>query len=649
MKRFLLLAPIVFPLLVQAQSISAPQCPLPAACQPGDSITVSSSTLTSNATVSSVTLAPSRATGQNYSSTATMGGASLTFVLPRDIPDGTYNLQIKQTAKPDQNKPVGQPATQTSTQGEIIAALSPSQIVVQRPSITAVSPKAAFLDEKGAYNQVTILGSGFRGENDADGKTRTMFQFTELRTPNLCKGDPRRNCYELKLDNDHQATLTFYDLQPKPEYYSGPWDFKFSVDGFLTNSDKLALIDTRAWIPMTLALASLALILGLLFGLIHWGRTGIKRIFGNKAYILSALFLDVQTQTYSLSKCQFYAWTAASALGYLFLAISRSYVQGSATFPDIPSGLPGILMASAGTAVVSNGISGAKGDKGAGEPGPSLSDFVASGGLVAADRLQFVVWTIIGIGTFLAIIFRSDPRNISDLPAIPLGFLQLMGISAAGYIAGKVVRKAGPVLNNIAPSGSPNELIFQLTGSGLSQSALFFIDGAQIFPDTILGKTDDAKLPEIVQQDSTAGETFARILRFRVKKPPQGWFGGPHNFNITNPDGQKATISYQIFRINKDSITIDPQKKTLSMTGECIDKSLKVACIPATPANTQPIEVKPDQDKITSDRYVGTLELPDGVTEVTVTVEDGPGTKIEQAGIKVGPPPVAAAQAVQGA
>jgi hypothetical protein len=141
----------------------------------------------------------------------------------------------------------------------------------------------------------------------------------------------------------------------------------------------------------------------------------------------------------------------------------------------IPAGLPGILLASAATGVISAGISSAKGDKGAGLPEPNLSDFISRGGVVAADRLQFVIWTIVGIGTFLSIVISSDLRSISDLPRIPPGFLQLMGISSAGYLAGRLTRKAGPTMDNICLAGTPALMTFQLSGSGLSRSALFTI------------------------------------------------------------------------------------------------------------------------------------------------------------------------------
>jgi len=63
---------------------------------------------------------------------------------------------------------------------------------------------------------------------------------------------------------------------------------------------------------MAAALAGLALIVIMVYCLIRAGKKIITQTFGGKNYMLSALFLDVQTSSYSLSKCQFYAWTADS-------------------------------------------------------------------------------------------------------------------------------------------------------------------------------------------------------------------------------------------------------------------------------------------------------------------------------------------------
>jgi hypothetical protein len=621
MNRFLIVVLISFPLVISARAVD---CPLPAACQPGDTVKVTSGSFDKANSIFTVTLGPSKGTGVTVSTPVKVDDPDpkvLFFVIPADAPDGTYLVQIKKKPKTGQDSATPQASTS-------IDDLAPSQIVVQRPTITAVSPKAAFLGKEGKTNVVTVLGSGFR-ENSAFNSAK--LNFTTLPTPKECPNSlPKEKCYELTVNSDRQVTLTFYSLDPQQGYYSGPMDFVISVDGVDSNSTTLALINSNQDMPMTVALAGLALILVIVYLLIMSGKAAIKQTFGNnKTYLLSALFLDVPTETYSLSKCQFYAWTAAAVLGYIFLTVSRSYVQGSATFPDIPSGLPGILLASAGTAVLSTGIASAKGDKGAGDPGPNLSDFIASGGVVAADRLQFVIWTVVGIGTFLAVVFNSDPRNISDLPAIPPGFLQLMGISAGGYIAGKVVRKAGPSLDAIVVSGSlgvpgsVDKLTFQLTGSALSQSALFSINEEQIFPDTIRGKDSSTKLPEIVQVDPTAGDpTFARILRFYVENPPQRWLGA-NNFTITNPDAQRAMKRYQVFRV--DTIVIAAANNTLTITGDCFDDKLKVQY---TPPGGQAADVV--NPTVVAKRYTATVAGLQAGQNLTVTVADNAGVKISK-------------------
>ena len=569
------------------------------ACLPGDKVKVNATgpSLSQKQTKNvAVTLRPSKTTGEPLTAAAKWDGASLLVEIPQNAPDDRYSFQIEADSSTNPN----------------LTDLNPSQVVVQRPTITGVSPAAAFTDTAGA-SQVIVLGSGFwRGTNisetlPTDDQKKQANGFVELRykeigTPARCAVDAtsaqKRGCYDLNVDSDRQVTLTFYKLDAIADPIKGAQSFVLAVRNVETNRTALTLIDTTQSTPLTVAVVGFLLIVVIVYLLLRSGEHATKQRMNGKDYWLSVLFYDVQTNSYSLSKCQFYAWTAAAVIGYLFLAISKSFVQGSAIFPDIPPGIPTILIASVGTVVLSNGITSAKGDKGAGAQGPNLSDFIASGGVVAPDRLQFAIWTVVGIGTFLAIVFQSDPRNINDLPAIPLGFLKLMGISSSGYLAGKLARKAGPTIAAMVIKSDGDMLRFQLTGSGLSRSAIFSIDEKPIFPDLILGKDGKTGLPEVLQQDPSITDTdYARILTFPIKDYPDSWLGGPHNFTITNPDSQKATKSYQKFLVKPDSIKITaappapppatpppatttptPPAPNFVMTGECLDSDLAVTC-----------------------------------------------------------------------
>jgi hypothetical protein len=191
---------------------------------------------------------------------------------------------------------------------------------------------------------------------------------------------------------------------------------------------------------------ALALALLPLF-LLRFVQKGYKIAGGD--YRFRMLFLDPETDTYSLSKLQFYAWTVASIFGYAYLFISRVHVQ-SGSWPDVPATLPGIILVSAGTAIGSQMVTAANGPKGAGEEAPSFSDFITSGGVVAPDRLQMLLWTIVGVAAFLYAVLQLAPGTITDLPGVPERLLVLMGISSAGYLGGKMARKPGPVINEIS-------------------------------------------------------------------------------------------------------------------------------------------------------------------------------------------------------
>lgn|GEM_PF-4783596 len=169
-----------------------------------------------------------------------------------------------------------------------------------------------------------------------------------------------------------------------------------------------------------------------------------------RSRLIGVFFLDRETATYSLSKFQFYVWTAAAVIAYIYLNASRCLVQGACEFLDVPTNLPGIVLISASTVALAQVVTLQRGPKGAGEQHPSLADFIASGGIVSAERVQFFLWTIIGALVFLWLVVTQDPVSIRELPKVPDGFVQLMGISSFGYLASKAARRPGPVINSIS-------------------------------------------------------------------------------------------------------------------------------------------------------------------------------------------------------
>lgn len=273
----------------------------------------------------------------------------------------------------------------------------------------------------------------------------------------------------------------------------------------------------------------------------------------NRKYTTAqVLLLDQETNTYSLSKFQFLLWTLVALFGYVFLTIAKSLVQGTVAFSDLPGNLPGIIAISAATGVLAPGVTAVRGAKGAGPDLPTPADLVTVGGVVVAERFQFFVWTIIGAGTFLFLILSTDPATIQDLPSIPERFLEVMGLSSFGYLAGKLLRKPGPIIDSISatvtpvtPIASPpaSKLTVKIVGRKLSKSARFTIDGreVEIAKQTVPPKGIDP------DEQAVAPDVY-KTLELQIDKPDPEMLdtSKEHSLLITNPDGQGAEWKFNV-------------------------------------------------------------------------------------------------------
>ena len=230
--------------------------------------------------------------------------------------------------------------------------------------------------------------------------------------------------------------------------------FQVLTDGNVTGEQVDSAASQQYWLTVGASTAVTLLMIGIVVGcVIKYLRA--TRIEGDD-YVGRALFLDKETNTYSLSKLQFYIWTIVAIFGYVYLVISRNWLQHFSGLPPVPSGLPGIIGIAAGTAIGAQVVTNINGPKGAGQLKPSLADFVTTGDVVAAERVQFFVWTIIGAIGFLLVVIRLDPRVLRELPDVPYSILTISGMSAFGYLGGKLARDPGPIVNESMVSTGPD-------------------------------------------------------------------------------------------------------------------------------------------------------------------------------------------------
>jgi hypothetical protein len=356
------------------------------------------------------------------------------------------------------------------------------------------------------------------------------------------------NDREVRLCNrECEGGLVARFTSPRQLQIDGP--FPKTWEGSRTLSVRAGDVDAQAaltvrFMPMDVrsvkwwaALWSSALIAALL-GLAMFGsgtyNIDPRELLERPVKRLGVFLLDRNTDTYSLSLFQIYLWTAAAVFGYVFLTISRVLCQGVLEIADVPENLPGILAVSTTTVVASAGIASQKGPKGAGDAHPSIKDLISTGGIVQPERCVYLLWTLVAVGAFLLAIVKADPTSLKALPGIPEQMLWLSGVGAAGYLGGKLARRAGPVIDDIKVGA--DKLQLTVVGRGLDPQASFEINGTPL--EKLLSQ-NPAEATRALKPPGAKEEATELWLKLT---PDPAWLASPKvDFTIINRDGQRAT------------------------------------------------------------------------------------------------------------
>jgi hypothetical protein len=325
--------------------------------------------------------------------------------------------------------------------------------------------------------RVKLNGKGLDSHDKSDIKIRFNHELLETCwSESDCKA--RNFKVQASVHSDGE-TIELSGIDPRTER-TAPFSIAINSEYTPPQTDSKAERDYILAIALSSA-ATLAII-GLVIGLVY--KYLRPTMIEGDGYVVRALFMDKETNTYSLSKLQFYLWTIVAVFGYVYLGLAKNWFQHIYGLPGVPSGLPGIVAIAGGTAVGAQIVTNINGPKGAGQLKPSLADFVTSGDVVAAERVQFLVWTIIGAVGFLLVILNLDPRVLRDLPDVPSSILSISGLSAFGYLSGKLARDPGPVISEVMVSMGPDPDVVSAPGNAsggasapLNQSSLNQISG----------------------------------------------------------------------------------------------------------------------------------------------------------------------------
>lgn len=475
---------------------------------------------------------------------------SVEFNIPKNVELNSYIAKIDILS--DQMIENGQSISQTKKSIPIIIKNDSSkklQVISEAgllsPKINSVSKNVVF-PENETYS-FDVIGSGF-SEKEEDNKLiistiknvdKTLAEGQEV---DVCWTN-EKNCKPSSIKGQvlNSRQIKFSNI-PKRDY-SGDLGLQIRVgETESTPSYLLTLSPVDRSSPFLITLGIFLALIAMIVFFLKQGSSSTELdvdIDKTKYGFWGALLIDQKTNTYSLTRLQFYLWTGVAIFSYLYLMLSRSLVQGQLEFIDIPEGLPGIVLISATTTVVSEGITTAKGSKGGGNIKPEFSNLITTGGVVAPERFQFLVWTILGVLAYLFVVLWQSPEQIKDLPEIPSGFLQLMGISSAGYLGGKLARKPGPVINTIKSSiGEKNSLVLKIQGSNLSSDATFKLNqGTQITAESIQPQ-------KTIPQNNPSDSSLSKYLELVIDEPQEQGLHERNTLTIYNPDSQYSEQTF---------------------------------------------------------------------------------------------------------
>jgi hypothetical protein len=467
-------------------------------------------------------------TGILIDAKASADGKNVSFKVPDNVPAGDYLAALSIDGK------------ELPVPGELRIAAD----ATAKPTIDSIAPSTDYLgsDESGFAFVIA-------GQNLAQVATDNIVRL--VGSGPLSVGSAEE-CASAQAIAKHEKICLSYDQGMEgrklnvrnyhPQKSEGPASFTVQVGNNVSNAQQLVFSRMRAetlrWIAIFIFLAIAGIVLALM-----WKGVKGNRLAGDSTGVVGAFFLDRQSNSYSLSKFQVIAWTSVAVFGYVYLFLCRVFIQWKFSMPPIPEGLPSLLGISAGTTVAAIGITANRGSKGAGPLHPSFADFISTGGLIAGERFQFFVWTLIGCGGFLGVTLASDPASLTDLPEIKGTLLTLMGLSSAGYLAGKLVRAPGPIIELLtilevipAGGGNPGVMKIQVKGQNLSEGAVVKVDDKEL-------RITEYEIHGLTKQDQPAGGFYFTLIEVDLKEGEK-YRTGTHVLHLLSDDGQSACETF---------------------------------------------------------------------------------------------------------
>jgi hypothetical protein len=165
-----------------------------------------------------------------------------------------------------------------------------------------------------------------------------------------------------------------------------------------------------------------------------------------------------------------------------------------------------------------------------------------------------------------------------------------MGISASGYLGGKLLRAPGPVISQLlvtaATPPSPSATVtINLKGENLSKDATIKVDADEL-------RKDQFQITPLKTQEGASDPSFCRELTVTLTDAAN-YLVGSHALTLTNKDGQMAVSTFPLDTLSIDSsppltVPAGTAPTRVTLTGRNFAPNMTVHWIPqgaAAPPN----------------------------------------------------------------
>ena len=263
---------------------------------------------------------------------------SCTAVIPLDVPLGNYLARLFE-AQPDATADLtGSPSLNLVVVRETNAA----------PVLLGITPMVTYPDQPAQGCEepacLTLTGANF---SLAGRDNRILWNGNQLDVNWDCVGQSGGSCPAAITGTVDQSGSRI-NLSGIPiDTYRGTAIISVRIPDGSAVTDKITITiagvprNWAYWIAGVVVLVIIAILWAIL------GSKSKRRVAEMPISRWTALMLDPETDTYSLSKFQFYLWTFAAVVGYVYLTAVHSFIQGRFEFSDVPANFPSLLVSSA--------------------------------------------------------------------------------------------------------------------------------------------------------------------------------------------------------------------------------------------------------------------------------------------------------------